>query len=381
MSQITVEQKIAIDNWVLFRGEQFVLEERDAKKKEAEALRLRRLTGDYNSDDDDDAEYREDDEMRIAQAWELAKIEAETLDSKDLERLGGEEFKSFIAQDISVLCDRYPHLLLDAQMSLNRQKEDRERKEQKKRKLEESAGGSAGVDASIRAAGASSSAVSMPMLPGETKMMPCSSMMTAMYNTRIQTLVEKNRYLETAVAGWKSDFEFAQARATESRAQNEELKQEIKKLKGQDLNLPADEMDQLIKDQQLYHDRLLKLRVQRELEMRSVETVLEENPDIVCSITGNVFEDPVVAQDGFTYERQAIEKWIRDKIYANRDNQFNRRKWNSPRTGAYFDSNVVFPNIDKKTEIFNAREEATKAREEATSEEGIQRLVEKRRRF
>ena len=35
--------------------------------------------------------------------------------------------------------------------------------------------------------------------------------------------------------------------------------------------------------------------------------------DLVCSITGDVFLDPVVASDGATYERHAILKWIGEK--------------------------------------------------------------------
>ena len=35
--------------------------------------------------------------------------------------------------------------------------------------------------------------------------------------------------------------------------------------------------------------------------------------DLVCPITGCLFEDPVFASDGETYERQAIRKWIADK--------------------------------------------------------------------
>ena len=32
----------------------------------------------------------------------------------------------------------------------------------------------------------------------------------------------------------------------------------------------------------------------------------------VCPITGQKMVDPVVAMDGFTYERYAIERWFRD---------------------------------------------------------------------
>jgi len=32
-------------------------------------------------------------------------------------------------------------------------------------------------------------------------------------------------------------------------------------------------------------------------------------PEFYCPITHEVMVDPVVAQDGHTYERQAIEEW------------------------------------------------------------------------
>ena len=34
--------------------------------------------------------------------------------------------------------------------------------------------------------------------------------------------------------------------------------------------------------------------------------------DLVCPLTGQPFNDPVVASDGYTYERKAIEKWLAD---------------------------------------------------------------------
>ena len=40
--------------------------------------------------------------------------------------------------------------------------------------------------------------------------------------------------------------------------------------------------------------------------------------DLVCSITGDVFLDPVVASDGATYERHAILKWIGEKKKTGR---------------------------------------------------------------
>ena len=38
--------------------------------------------------------------------------------------------------------------------------------------------------------------------------------------------------------------------------------------------------------------------------------------ELVCSISGDVFKDPVFATDGKTYERQEIERWINLKSKA-----------------------------------------------------------------
>ena len=33
-------------------------------------------------------------------------------------------------------------------------------------------------------------------------------------------------------------------------------------------------------------------------------------PSLICPITQELLEDPVIAADGFTYEREAIERWL-----------------------------------------------------------------------
>jgi len=68
-----------------------------------------------------------------------------------------------------------------------------------------------------------------------------------------------------------------------------------------------------------------------------VETVLEGmkiRDEFVCPITYEVFRDPAVASDGFTYERSAIDKWLRENS-------------NSPKNGLPMDR-VLLPNINMK---------------------------------
>lgn len=40
-------------------------------------------------------------------------------------------------------------------------------------------------------------------------------------------------------------------------------------------------------------------------------TVVERDALLTCPITHELFKDPVVAGDGFTYERAAIQRWMR----------------------------------------------------------------------
>ena len=52
-------------------------------------------------------------------------------------------------------------------------------------------------------------------------------------------------------------------------------------------------------------------------EAFSADLILEEGEppkDLLCPLTLEIFEDPVVAVDGHTYERVAIEKWFQSKM-------------------------------------------------------------------
>ena len=60
-----------------------------------------------------------------------------------------------------------------------------------------------------------------------------------------------------------------------------------------------------------------KIQPENVMNLASLTTLagLEDNPPfhLRCPITSDLFEDPVVAVDGETYERNAIEKWINEK--------------------------------------------------------------------
>ena len=58
----------------------------------------------------------------------------------------------------------------------------------------------------------------------------------------------------------------------------------------------------------------------------------------LCSITGQIMIDPVMAADGYTYEREAIAKWLQAKDI-------------SPKTGAKLDDKKLTANFDKRSDI------------------------------
>ncbi|CAF1034999.1 unnamed protein product [Didymodactylos carnosus] len=55
-------------------------------------------------------------------------------------------------------------------------------------------------------------------------------------------------------------------------------------------------------------------------------------------ITLDLYKDPVIAEDGHTYEREAILQWIREK-------------GNSPFTRQPLDINKLHPNIEIKRQV------------------------------
>ena len=64
----------------------------------------------------------------------------------------------------------------------------------------------------------------------------------------------------------------------------------------------------------------------------SIDAFRRLSSDFYCPITKALFVDPVVAADGYTYERFAIARLMRGGA------------WRSPVTGAYVSSTLTIPN-------------------------------------
>jgi hypothetical protein len=64
-----------------------------------------------------------------------------------------------------------------------------------------------------------------------------------------------------------------------------------------------------------------------------------------CPITWEIIEDPVIAQDGHTYERAAIQRW------------FDKGKRISPKTGARMLNNELTPNYTLRSLIYDIKQQ------------------------
>ena len=68
--------------------------------------------------------------------------------------------------------------------------------------------------------------------------------------------------------------------------------------------------------------------------------------DLLCPIGLEIFEDPVVAADGFVYERENIVAWFKQCV-----GQFNSGAPRSPLTSQVLNTSVVNASHDKKTAV------------------------------
>ncbi|XP_035531878.1 WD repeat, SAM and U-box domain-containing protein 1-like [Morone saxatilis] len=84
----------------------------------------------------------------------------------------------------------------------------------------------------------------------------------------------------------------------------------------------------------------LRGRLLRKIEALKAEESGSEAPDeFLCPITRELMKDPVIAADGYSYERESIENWIRGKSKT------------SPMTNLPLQTTLLTPNRSLKTAI------------------------------
>lgn len=84
----------------------------------------------------------------------------------------------------------------------------------------------------------------------------------------------------------------------------------------------------------------LRSKILRKIEEMKMAPVSDGIPDeFLCPITHEVMKDPVIAADGYSYEREAIDSWIKTK---------NR---SSPMTNLPLQTTLLTPNRTLKMAI------------------------------
>ena len=73
------------------------------------------------------------------------------------------------------------------------------------------------------------------------------------------------------------------------------------------------------------------------------EAPVEPPDEYLCPITQELMRDPVIASDGHTYERGAIEIWFSKKVV-------------SPKTGSALETSATFPNHIMRRQIIEWQE-------------------------
>jgi hypothetical protein len=76
-----------------------------------------------------------------------------------------------------------------------------------------------------------------------------------------------------------------------------------------------------------------------------------------CPINHEVFDDPVIAADGHTYERVAIEQWFATRVLNRELASLNGNHVRSPMTGQPFANKTLLPNHIVKSAVAAYKEQ------------------------
>jgi hypothetical protein len=336
MSPLTHEQMKIRDRWINCRAEEWLVIDRDE---------------------------------RPADVWDFIRSQAAEAQLPDGSFMGIEDFSSSFSWTNSFLEQLYPNIVDSARVRLERQKKDKERRAQRKRKLDAEraaagpAGGSAGGSAARERAGAGADDPlgAASLLEGPHDLVLLEKRKIVQYQAQIAALKAELSSARSVVADSSALLADAQAKRESAEAECLKLRADLEKnscehqrLLGRGTGLSESELDELLVVQHNAHDRTLK-----EFYKPQAIAKLEENPRFICSITGGLLSDPVVAVDGNTYERTAISQWIQEKLdYNSYNNQ--RNTWNSPLNGVSYNATGLVPNNDKKGEIVEQLETTVK---------------------
>ena len=101
---------------------------------------------------------------------------------------------------------------------------------------------------------------------------------------------------------------------SEAHKEREEVQKSLWHMRGSNLyDLPDAQLESLLEDIMVAKERVEKMQLRRTAEAR----VLAKHPDYACPISLALMRDPVVTDDGQSYERKEIEAWFKTQREAN----------------------------------------------------------------
>ena len=126
------------------------------------------------------------------------------------------------------------------------------------------------------------------------------------------------------------------------------------------LTRAGDKLDDLINRALPLRDEVTEkqTKLKGEMSIRRCAEVLELNKNYVCPISQSMMRVPVVAADGHSYEKKAIEQWLAGG------------KTTSPLTGMKLTHTLLTPNHNLRSEIQDALDVAMAAETAATDAAG-----------
>jgi len=312
--------------------------------------------------------------------WDFIRREARSVIDEDAVQYGGTTFREFFNMDIETMSREFPSLLNTAKNSAIRCKKNQQRK---RRRGDGAGAGSAASDSSgralqlpdgeraqLQAAGAGSAASdssggALPLPDGERAQLQAVVAESAASDSwghglphddgeraQLQAVVAdfeaRLAVLAAECSALRAERDRFFAECVHLRAENSALRVEMSKLKGEDLHpdLPQEE-----------------LRARRDSAVESFRKIcdaanhaeatssLEKSGKHICTISQALFEDPVIAGDGHTYERENILAWIAHEIEKNHYDPLRRGTWRSPVTREYVESHAVIPNLHARSTV------------------------------
>lgn len=101
------------------------------------------------------------------------------------------------------------------------------------------------------------------------------------------------------------------------RKKNSEFQDEIMSLKitmedFSNTNAELVKSNKILKEQVILKDTEI-LKLKQQVVVIDVDTLCDENKDFLCPISMEIFKNPVIAEDGFTYEERSIKQWFSKK--------------------------------------------------------------------